>query len=141
MSKKHLLHKLMEARFGERACEASHKWLRSQVGKSHVAECDERELAIAISAIRRIKVVRNSVWNKLDRERGVFKKPVSKRNGMTLAKLSKDISIPLKCIKDRMKNAGMDVGEDHDLLSPEAERQIRECYDRLREHLQAPKAS
>jgi hypothetical protein len=71
--RKHILHCLMERRFGSRSCHQSHLWLKQSVGKCHVADCTSQQVDRAISKLnfllKHSRQVRESVWDRLERER------------------------------------------------------------------------
>jgi hypothetical protein len=69
MDSKFLLHRMMEQRFGVKTNKRTHSWLRDVTGKCHVSECTEQQLQKAIRRLRHVKVVRSSVWHRLETDR------------------------------------------------------------------------
>jgi hypothetical protein len=66
MNSKHLLHKMMETRFGAKTNKHTHSWLRDVTGRCHVSDCTEQQLQKAIRRLKHVKVVRPSVWHRLE---------------------------------------------------------------------------
>ena len=58
------IHRQMELHFGERSCEASHKWLNENFGTSHVANLTQQQAERALGRLRTMPVkVRDKIWD------------------------------------------------------------------------------
>jgi hypothetical protein len=58
------IHRQMELHFGERSCEASHKWLNENFGISHVADLTPQQAEKALGRLRATPLkVRDKIWD------------------------------------------------------------------------------